>query len=395
MQEVCVQQVAISNYRIILILGFRGGWVNRRRDLRFHAYLRPTLELPSGSCGGRGEGSALSPQRALFTRVSFTIFVLSFRPSRFLFFSPFLLLSRSWMARNRNRARLVYRPRKPRFYSLALFSFFSFLLSSSTFRLKKFSLEWDVFNIEEINSSSLRIDRYYPSPCYFRHSFDRWNRILPLPLHNSVDLSKSKAPRFGAARLRPGYLVRWQAENSADRLNWSKNVAARLPSTREQAKRSSSLTLVPVTQLARPASPTLRTRDRRASSRSSSSRAILGRGRTRPPPVFFFFFFLFSLSFFFSNYNDWSIKLDWIRGGEGRGSFEFIVLSVLFNIFDDTFEAKFREIEGSLHNYKRYKRAMWRVLSRIIRIWWKFSLVERMTTERKFLKRLGNDRLGY
>lgn len=90
--DVCVQQVAISNYRIILILGFRGGWVNRRRDLRFHAYLRPTLEFFERILGvvGRREGkggSTLSPQRAPFTRVS----CLSRTRSRVLYnFHPLL-----------------------------------------------------------------------------------------------------------------------------------------------------------------------------------------------------------------------------------------------------------------------------------------------------------------
>lgn len=94
--DVCVQQVAISNYRIILILGFRGGWVNRRRDLRFHAYLRPTLEFFERILGvvGRREGkggSTLSPQRAPFTRVS----CLSRTRSRVLYnFHPLLSILR-------------------------------------------------------------------------------------------------------------------------------------------------------------------------------------------------------------------------------------------------------------------------------------------------------------
>lgn len=63
-------------------------------------------------------------------------------------------------------------------------------------------------------------------------------------------VSKSKVPRL-AARLRPGYLVRWQAGNA--RTDWTGPRTSRhdYPYRRShEPKRSSSLTLVPVTQLA-------------------------------------------------------------------------------------------------------------------------------------------------
>lgn len=71
-------------------------------------------------------------------------------------------------------------------------------------------------------------------------------------LHNWFGrlVSKSKVPRL-AARLRPGYLVRWQAGNA--RTDWTGPRTSRhdYPYRRShEPKRSSSLTLVPVTQLA-------------------------------------------------------------------------------------------------------------------------------------------------
>lgn len=61
-------------------------------------------------------------------------------------------------------------------------------------------------------------------------------------------VSKSKVPRL-AARLRPGYLVRWQAGNA--RTDWTGPRTSRHDYRRShEPKRSSSLTLVPVTQLA-------------------------------------------------------------------------------------------------------------------------------------------------
>lgn len=175
--DVCVQQVAISNYRIILILGFRGGWVNRRRDLRFHAYLRPTLEFFERILGvvGRREGkggrhyrrNALHlhayPAFHELDRASFTIFILSFRSCFFLL----LFLSRLWMRNGEGKPRQTgspssYRLRKPRFYScssslFALLSFFlsfcwslrPFSLNQFLVRLKKFLPEW-YFNIDSM-----------------------------------------------------------------------------------------------------------------------------------------------------------------------------------------------------------------------------------------------------
>lgn len=148
MQEVCVQQVAISNYRIILILGFRGGWVNRRRDLRFHAYLRPTLELPSGSCGeGRGVG-IIAATRSIYTRVLYNFRPLLSTVSLSLLFLFFFSHARGWRGIETAPDWFTRLSTEKTAILLLLFSFFSFLLlislSSSTFRLKKFSVEQDV-----------------------------------------------------------------------------------------------------------------------------------------------------------------------------------------------------------------------------------------------------------
>lgn len=145
MQEVCVQQVAISNYRIILILGFRGGWVNRRRDLRFHAYLRPTLELPSGSWGeGRGVG-IIAATRSIYTRVLYNFHPLLSTVSLSLLFLFFFSHARGWRGIETAPDWFTRLSTEKTAILLLLFSFFSFLLlislSSSTFRLKKFSLE--------------------------------------------------------------------------------------------------------------------------------------------------------------------------------------------------------------------------------------------------------------
>lgn len=143
--DVCVQQVAISNYRIILILGFRGGWVNRRRDLRFHAYLRRSSSSSGSSAWwgeGKGRGGRHYRRNALhlhaypafheLDRASFTIFILSFRSCFFLL----LFLSRLWMRNGEGKPRQTgspfsYRLRKPRFYSCSssLFALLSFFLS--------------------------------------------------------------------------------------------------------------------------------------------------------------------------------------------------------------------------------------------------------------------------
>ena len=50
------------------------------------------------------------------------------------------------------------------------------------------------------------------------HIFDRWNEIVAQLVRFDRLVSKSKVPRL-AARLRPGYLVRWQAGNA--RTDWT------------------------------------------------------------------------------------------------------------------------------------------------------------------------------
>lgn len=244
----CVQQVAISNYRIILILGFRGGWVNRRRDLRFHAYLRPTLEFFERILERSGEKEEvegvgiIAATRSTYTRIlPFTNSIarpLEFSSSSFdlaLFSSSFSL---TLMDEKRGRETAPdwftrYRLRKPRFYSSSLFAllFFSFScwsLSLDQFlvRLKKSLLEW-YFNTDSMDNKFERIDRSsFGSILFFIidystiifHIFDRWNEIVAQLVRFDRLVSKSKVPRL-AARLRPGYLVRWQAGNA--RTDWT------------------------------------------------------------------------------------------------------------------------------------------------------------------------------
>lgn len=143
-------------------------------------------------------------------------------------------------------------------------------------------------------------------------------------------LSKSKAPRLGA-RLRPGYLVRWQAENA--RTDWTGPRTSRHDYPRhghepgagetKQLINARSRNAISATRLAHPSNAwsaclvpfLLVSRDSWARSNASST----------------CIFFLFSLSFFFSNYNDWSIKLNWIRGGEVRSNLSFYRCCLIYS----------------------------------------------------------------
>lgn len=157
-------------------------------------------------------------------------------------------------------------------------------------------------------------------------------------------VSKSKVPRL-AARLRPGYLVRWQAGNAQIELVQERRGTTLPLPTQPRTETQQLINARSRNAIsAWPASPTLWTRDRRASSRFSSSRAILGRGRTRTC--------IFSSSFFFQIMFPASkrlidkIDILWAEIGERGEVRSNLTFYRCCSIFHDTLHVKFRAAGG-------------------------------------------------
>lgn len=137
--DVCVQQVAISNYRIILILGFRGGWVNRPALSRLSSSDARVLRADprrGGEKGREGGVDIIAATRSIYTRIlPFTNSIarpLQFSSSPFdlAFFFFFFSHACGWETEKGNRARLVHPPlidweNRDSILALLLYSLFS------------------------------------------------------------------------------------------------------------------------------------------------------------------------------------------------------------------------------------------------------------------------------
>lgn len=163
----------------------------------------------------RWRGSALSPQRAPFTRVSClsrtrSRVLYNFRPLLSILLSFLLLfLSRLWMRNGEGKPRQTGSPVtdwENRDSTLLLYSLFSFFFSCWSLsldqflvRLKKSLLEW-YFNTDSMDNKFERIDRSsfgstgrsilffiidYSTIIF--HIFDRWNEIVAQRWFDSID----------------------------------------------------------------------------------------------------------------------------------------------------------------------------------------------------------------